>query len=172
MAAEDIQLMAHLTRRAGFGATRDELDAYVDSGYEATVEKLLNTNAQEGIEDDLLKRYYPDHSGGLGLGGVRANWLHRMISTKGPLQEKMALFWHGVFATGYSKVVQGRALMDQVETFRRNGMGKLRTLLVELSKNPAMIVWLDNHDNRKGAINENYGRELLELFSLGVGNYT
>ena len=172
MAVEDTQLMAHLMRRAGFGATRDELEARLAVGYEATVEELLNTDAQEGIEDDLLRRYYPDHSGGLGLGGVRANWLHRMIVTNGPLQEKIALFWHGVFATGYSKVVQGRALMDQVTTFRRYGMGSLRTLLVELSGNPAMIMWLDNHDNHKGAINENYGRELLELFSMGVGNYT
>ena len=86
--------------------------------------------------------------------------------------EKVALFWHGVFATGYSKLAQGKVLMDQIEMFRRHGFGDLRTLLVELSRDPSMIIWLDNNDNHNGAINENYGRELLELFSMGVGNYT
>ena len=82
------------------------------------------------------------------------------------------MFWHGIFATGYAKVIHGKALSDQTRMFRRHAMGSLRTLLLELSKDPAMIIWLDNQDNHKGAINENYGRELLELFSMGVGNYT
>ena len=74
--------------------------------------------------------------------------------------------------TAYSKVTQGKVLADQLRMFRRHGMGSFRTLLIELSKDPAMIVWLDNQDNHKRDINENYGRELLELFSMGVGNYT
>jgi uncharacterized protein (DUF1800 family) len=107
--------------------------------------------------------------------GPRANgenWLYRMITTSAPLLEKMCLFWHSIFATGYPKVIHGKVLWDQINMFRRHGMGRLNTLLVELSKDPAMIVWLDNQDNHKGAINENYGRELLELFSMGVGNYS
>ena len=96
-----------------------------------------------------------------------------MITTNAPLQDKMALFWHCIFATGYpGKVVQGKVLSDQIRMFRKLGMGSFKTLLVELSRDPAMIAWLDNMDNHNGAINENFGRELLELFSMGVGNYT
>ena len=100
------------------------------------------------------------------------NWLYRMATTTTPLREKVALFWHGIFATGYPKVIHGKALSDQTRMFRYCGMGSFRDLLVQLSKDPAMIIWLDNQDNHKEAINENYGRELLELFSMGVGNYT
>ena len=89
-----------------------------------------------------------------------------------PLEEKIALFWHSLFATGYAKLNQARALLNQIDMFRRYGLGRFDTLLVELSKDPAMIMWLDNNNNHKGAINENYGRELLELFSMGIGNYT
>ena len=107
--------------------------------------------------------------------GPRASgetWLYRMTTTDTPLLEKMPLFWHGVFATGYPKVIHGKALSDQIRMFKRYAMGSLNTLLVELSKDPAMIIWLDNQHNHRGAINENYGTELLELFSMGVGNYT
>ena len=164
--------MAHLLRRAGFGATWDELETRVAKGYDATVEELLDPEAADGVQDDLLRRYHPDQGGGLGMAGIAAYWLHRMINGKTPLREKVALFWHGVFATGYAKLTQGRVMMDQIDMFRRHGTGSLRTLLIELSRDPSMILWLDNQDNHKGAINENYGRELLELFSMGVGNYS
>ena len=95
-----------------------------------------------------------------------------MITTHNDLEEKMALFWHGLFATGYTKLNQARSLLNQVDMFRRHGLGSFISLLVELSRDPAVIFWLDNNDNHKGAINENYGRELLELFSMGIGNYT
>jgi uncharacterized protein (DUF1800 family) len=101
-----------------------------------------------------------------------ANWLHTLINTERPLEEKMALFWHHVFATGASKLDHWHELLAQVEMFREKGMGSYRDLLVELAKNPAMIYWLDNCDNHAYAVNENWGRELLELFSMGVGNYT
>ena len=172
MGNQDISLTAHLMRRAGFGATRAELEAKVEQGYDATVEELLDTDAPTGLEHDLLWRYHTDHSTGNGMGGMTANWLYRMINSKTPLQEKVSLFWHGVFATGYAKLAQGRPLMDQHRMFREHGMGSLRSLLVQLSKDPSMIIWLDNHDNHKGATNENYARELLELFSMGVGNYS
>ena len=80
-----------------------------------------------------------------------------------PLEEKMALFWHGLFATAYGKLNHAKAMVNQTDTFRSRGLGRFRTLLLELSRDPAMIFWLDNKDNHRGAPNENYGRELLEL---------
>ena len=103
------------------------------------------------------------------LDAAGATWLYRMITTRCPLEEKIALFWHSLFATGYAKLNQARALLNQIDMFRRYGLGRFDTLLVELSKDPAMLIWLDNNNNHKGAINENYGRELLELFSMGIG---
>ena len=172
MSLQDIALMAHLMRRAGFGATYQEIHENVSEGYDHTVDHLLDPNVSDGIQQDMLRRYHPDHSGGLGTAGMAFYWLHRMVQTQTPLREKVALFWHHVFATGYGKLAQGRVLMDQVEMFRQHGFGSLKTLLIELSRDPSMIIWLDNQDNHKGAINENYGRELLELFSMGVGNYS
>ena len=173
MANQDIALIAHLLRRAGFGATRGELEKYAAKGYEATVEELLNFGEPHTMSDYLVRRYHHEYSAMMDVKAPQAVWLYRMISTDAPFQEKIALFWHGIFATGYNgKVVQGKVLMDQIRMFRHFGLGSYKTLLIELSKDPAMIGWLDNHHNHKGAINENYGRELLELFSLGVGNYT
>ena len=172
MGNNHVELIAHLMRRAGFGATRDQLDAYAARGYEATAEELLDPGEERRMGDDLIRRFHPELSGMMGPNASGENWLFRMATTTTPLREKMALFWHGIFATGYPKVIHGKALSDQIRMFRRYGMGSFRTLLVELSKDPAMIIWLDNQDNHKDAINENYGRELLELFSMGVGNYT
>jgi uncharacterized protein (DUF1800 family) len=84
----------------------------------------------------------------------------------------MALFFHQVFATALSKVYNGSAMSAQIQMFRQFGLSDLRTILIELSRDPAMIFWLDNNENHKDAPNENYGRELLELFTMGVGNYT
>jgi hypothetical protein len=172
MAHEDIGLMAHLMRRAGFGASRDELEARAAKGYEATVEELLNPQA-EPVDRYAFLRYHPGFwkpitSPGMGS----AAWFHTLLNTQRPLEEKMVLFWHQVFATGQSKVDHWHELIAQVDMFRERGMGNYRDLLVELAKNPAMIYWLDNCDNHSHAVNENWGRELLELFSMGVGNYT
>src|SRR5262252_8269817 len=172
MHQQDMTLMAHLLRHAGFGATRDDLEAYVAKGYEAVVEELLYPGDPQTMPEDLIRRYHVDQSELRQLDAAGATWLYRMITTKCPLEEKVALFWHSLFATGYSKLNQARALLNQIDMFRHHGMGRFNTLLVELSKDPAMIVWLDNQDNHKSAINENYGRELLELFSMGVGNYS
>ena len=172
MSNQDIALMAHLMRRAGFGASRDELDAHAAKGYQATVEELLDFRDAQSMPEDLIRRYHHDQSAMFESVGSGASWLYRVMSTSAPLQEKMVLFWHSVFATAYFKINQGKVMMDQLRMFRRYGMGSFRTLLVELSRDPAMIIWLDNQDNHKGAVNENYGRELLELFSMGVGNYS
>ncbi len=170
---EDIALMAHLMRRAGFGASRDELEARVAKGYEATVEELLHPETQEPVDAYSLLRYQPAAllpGGQPPMGNV--NWMYYLVNTKRPLEEKIALFWHHVFATGNSKVDNYDQMLEQINVFRERGMGNYRDLLVELAKNPTMIFWLDNNENHGTAVNENWGRELLELFSMGVGNYT
>ena len=172
MSEQDTQLIAHLMRRAGFGATHDEIKAYAANGYDATVDELLEPSDPRWMGDYLARRFHHEQSGMMGPWGGGDNWLYRMITTSAPLQEKIALFWHGIFATGYPKVIHGKVLWQQIRMFRRYGLGNFNPLLLELAKDPAMIIWLDNYDNHKGAINENFGRELLELFSLGVGNYT
>ena len=170
---EDITLLAHLMRRAGFGASRDDLEALAEGGYEAAVEKLIDYEAQESVDDYLLYRYHPiTETPGGNVAPGQANWLYWMVNTERPLQEKMALFWHHVFATGNSKVDNCNHLLDQIQMFRDFGMGSYKELLVKLASDPAMIYWLDNNENHKVAPNENWGRELLELFSMGVGNYT
>ena len=169
---EQIALMGHLMRRAGFGAPYDELESRAAKGYEATVEELLHPEEQEPVDGELLYRFMPGYEGALGPPLNQAEWVFRMINTQRPLEEKMALFWHQLFATGNSKVDNPPELTQQIAMFREHGMGKFRDLLVELAKNPAMIFWLDNNGNHMGAINENWGRELLELFSMGVGNYS
>ena len=174
---EELAQMAHLMRRAGFGATREELEERVAKGYEATVEALVNPPAKRPEDKAgpfaMVTRYHPST---LLPGGVptlgQASWMYHMVNTDQPLEEKMALFWHHVFATGNSKVDNCDQLLEQLDMFRQYGMGNYREMLVQLSKNPAMIFWLDNNENHRDAVNENWGRELLELFSMGVSNYT
>ena len=177
MASEDIGLMAHLMRRAGFGASYDELETRAAKGYQATVEELLNPESQPELETDLMERYFVDWKELNALEVNQAYLAYRMLNTHRPLQEKIALFWHGILCTGQSKCEHGRQIQLQLDMFRRMGMGSFPVLLTELSRDPAMVFYLDNCMSHKEAINENYGRELLELFSLGVGmdgrpNYT
>jgi hypothetical protein len=169
---DDIALMGHLIRRAGFGAPQAELETRAAKGYDATVEELLHPEDQPAIDENVLYRYFPGYEGALGPPINQADWVYRMINTERPLEEKMALFWHQLFATGNSKVDNPPELTRQIKMFREYGLGSFKDLLVELAKNPAMIYWLDNNGNHDGAINENWGRELMELFSLGVGNYS
>ena len=170
--AEDIALMAHLVRRAGFGASRSEIEAFAEKGYEETVEWLLRPEDEPDVDVYELHRYMPMVESPQLLHHGQTHWLYRIVNGRRPLQEKMALFWHHVFATGNSKVGGVNAMTAQIEMFREHGMGNYRELLVELAKSPAMIKWLDNDENHKRAPNENWGRELLELFSMGVGHYT
>ena len=173
MGNNDLALMAHLMRRAGFGASRDELEARAAKGYEETVEELLNPEAQEPTDRIEMMRYHPwTWRPGTLPGMGAAEWMRDLLNTKRPLEEKMALFWHQVFATGVSKVDHYDDVMDMIVKFRKYGLSNYRDLLLEMAKDPAMIYWLDNCDNHATAVNENWGRELLELFSMGVGNYT
>ena len=171
---DDIALMAHLMRRAGFGAPRVELEERVAKGYEETVEELLEPERHNlpRADEDLLYRHMPTTLPGGIESAVEANFVYHMINTKRPLEEKMVLFWHHIFATGWAKLANANELLAQMRMFREKGMDSYRDLLVELAKNPAMIYWLDNNENHKDEPNENWGRELLELFSMGVGNYT
>ncbi|PKB74816.1 MAG: hypothetical protein BZY68_02590 [SAR202 cluster bacterium MP-SAtl-SRR3965592-G2] len=169
---DDIALMGHLMRRAGFGAPQEELQTRSAKGYDATVEELLHPEELPAIDENEFYRYFPGYEGALGPPINQAEWVYRMINTKRPLEEKIALFWHQLFATGNSKVDNPPELTQQIKMFRNYGLGSFKELLVELAKNPAMIYWLDNNGNHNGAINENWGRELMELFALGVGNYS
>ena len=170
---ENIALMAHLMRRAGFGATREELETRAKKGYEATLDELISGEGQKPSDRWELLRYHPGFMKPITSPGMgSAPWLHDLVSTERVLEEKMVLFWHQVFATGASKLDHYHEAVHQIDMFRQMGLGNYQELLIALAKNPAMIYWLDNCDNHSYAVNENWGRELLELFSMGVGNYT
>jgi uncharacterized protein (DUF1800 family) len=172
MPTTDIGLVAHLMRRAGFGATYDDLSAYCEKPYQDLVEDLLHPERFPAVEDDVLRRYYLELNNFDSYVPWQSYWIYRMINTRRPLEEKIALFWHHVFATSSGKSEHGPSGATQIETFRRVGLSTLRTIYLELARDPAMLFWLDNCDNHRGEPNENWGRELLELFSMGVGNYT
>ena len=169
MAKTDRDLVAHLMRRAGFGATNDELDELVNVSYEELVDGLLHPERFPEVDDTLLRRYYLELNNPDTHGTWQAHWIYRMVNTRRPLQEKIALFWHHVFATSIGKSEHTPSGVAQIETFRRNGLSDLRTIYIDLARDPAMLFWLDNCENHSGEPNENWGRELLELFSMGVG---
>jgi uncharacterized protein (DUF1800 family) len=171
MSGTDRELVAHLMRRAGFGATQDEIDALAQREYEDIVEDLLNPERFTAPEEDVARRYWialnnPDGP------NYPAYWIYRMVNTKRPTEEKMALFWHHLFPTSAGKSSDPPSSNVQIETFRNNALTDFETILMDLAKDPAMIYFLDQSDNHNGEPNENWGRELLELFSMGVGNYT
>ena len=168
MADQDIALVAHLMRRAGFGASRDEIEAKAAQGYDNVVQELLNPKG--GVDDDILMRYNPAY---YEPGAIEVNtqlWVYKMINNPNQLQEKVALFWHMIFCAGHSKIDSGQEMGIMVNMFREHGMGRFDDLLLRLSENPGMMYYLDNTESHKANLNENYGRELLELFSLGVGH--
>ena len=177
MADKDIALMAHLLRRAGFGASRDEIETKAAQGYDSVVEELLNPGDAPGIDEDLMYRAYPSYFDKVAIETGQTEIVYRMINEKHQLREKMALFWHMILCAGDNKVDNARTTCIQYDTFREKGMGNFKDLLMWLSTDPAMLYYLDNIESHKVAVNENYGRELLELFSMGAGkdgeyNYT
>ena len=160
---------AHLARRSGFGATPSEVAALSGLGVDRAVDSRLHPT-----DADLDFPVYPPTDDLYARTAARTTqmwWLDRMLRTKHPLVEKMTLFWHGHFATSIRKV-PAPLMAEQINLFRAQGLGNFRTLLVNVSKNPAMLVWLDNRYNVKAHPNENYARELMELFALGLGNYS
>ena len=172
MADERVALAAHLMRRVGVGASRDELEALAARPYQEVVDELLAPNDEPPPDMDTLDRYYPTSFSPDTPMMWASRWIYSLANSKNPLREKMALFWHHVFATGWFKSEHAPALVAQIDTFRANGLNNLREILLDLSRDPAMIHWLDNSENHAHAVNENYGRELLELFSIGIGTYT
>ncbi len=170
--SKEYQQMAHLLRRAGFGADHETIQRYVRDGIRATVDRLVNFNPGDDLVDDVQDTLQYDVGSTRDLNELQLWWLNRMMHTPNPLQEKMVLFWHGHFVSAYQKVTDTSLLFRQNQLFRRMGMGNFRDLTQAVSKDPAMILYLDNQTNRKGHANENYGRELMELFTLGIGHYT
>jgi uncharacterized protein (DUF1800 family) len=191
----------HLLRRAGFGVSAAEADTYKDMSFAQAVAHLVD---YEGRPDDVDERIgRPDHarvipsetskqtlfSPDIDIDDARQRWMFRMLHTRRPLQEKMTLFWHNHFATGYSKLandsgmLQGAKLLvhkpgvlrgpaGQVETLRRQALGNFRNMLLDMAKDAAMLIWLDGNTNTKAKPQENFGREIMELFTVGVGHYT
>ena len=172
MPTTDLAQIAHLMRRAGFGATRAELEELAKRSYEDIVDDLLHPERFPEVADDIVVRYWLELNNPDSVEPWNTRWLYRMINTERPLEEKMALFWHHVFATSVGKSEHGPSSKAQIDLFRRNAVADMRTILIDLARDPAMIHWLDNSENHSDQPNENWGRELLELFSMGVGNYT
>ena len=139
---------------------------------EALGEKVLPEGAVRRLQPVVDKFFYGLYANGIETQRLGLWWANRMIATRRPLQEKLTLFWHGHFATGENKVRDYRMMFRQNEMLRARASGAFRDLLVGILKDPAMLVYLDNGENIKSHPNENFGRELLELFTMGVGNYS
>jgi uncharacterized protein (DUF1800 family) len=169
MAIDERRQMAHLLRRAGFGASPTELEDHLKLGFDDAVDRLLHPEDVEEGDVELPAELDADPTR---LQSIELKWLYRMVKTNRPLAEKIAFFWHGHFATSIEKVKSVTLMWNQYEMLRDNGLGKFADLVLAVSQDPAMLVWLDNARSRKEAPNENYARELQELFTLGIGNYT
>ncbi len=161
--------IGHLMRRAGFGANAKEIRHFSDLGVEKTVDHLLD---YEMVDDSALEIKLAELDWDLEtFQGLRSWWFARMVYTKRPLQEKMVLFWHGLLTSEIRKVGRGPMMYEQNELYRRNALGSYDSFLKDVIRDPAMLIYLDNRSSRKESPNENFSRELLELFTLGVGNY-
>jgi uncharacterized protein (DUF1800 family) len=193
----DRKMAAHLLDRAGFGGTPVEIDVLVGMGPEKAVNSFIKADDDSDLfpRSDLLmpeqrlvykqrekaaatedeRREVRRELGkveGASMLDLRLWWLNRMRYTTAPLQEKATLFWHGHFATSNQKVNDSYLMWQQNDTLRRYALGKFPDMLKAMSRDPAMIRWLDLGDSRKNHPNENFAREVMELFSLGEGHYT
>src|SRR2546427_3776170 len=130
MADQSIALMAHLMRRAGFGAPYAELEARAAQGYEATVEELLHPETQPELDNDIMLRYKTEWVNKNALEGQQEEWVFRMINTKRPLEEKIALFWHGILCTGHAKSENPRQQNLESAMFPRAGLWRFSDALV------------------------------------------
>ena len=176
----DLAKAAHLARRAGFGASEAELARLVNLGVEGAVDRLVDfPDTDRQLEQDL-EAAGPELDIRLNTGSygapvtdrLRRWWLFRMVHGRHPLQEKLTLLWHDHFACQESKVIRARLVLQQNALFRQHAAGSFGDLLRAVARNPAMLVFLDNRISEKGKPNENWARELLELFTLGVDRYT
>ncbi|MFM9874121.1 MAG: DUF1800 family protein [Fimbriimonadaceae bacterium] len=168
------QKIAHLFRRFGFGATIAELDALEMAGLDATISYLVNYESiDEGFPISPWEFFFDqDNTFAVDPPRISRWWALRMLITKRPLQEKLTLFWHNHFAVSGEKIENGIFMLIYLETIRKHAAGNFHDLLTAMTVDPAMLQWLDNDQNVIGNPNENFGRELLELFTLGIGHYT
>jgi len=170
MVVDERQRAAHLLRRAGFAPAASEVDAVVKNGIEVSTEALLHP--EQSGDRGLESRLAADNFDLANVEQLRRWWLVRMAATSRPLSEKMTLFWHGLLTSSYRKAGKNHNLMyAQNQFLRQHSLGNLRDLLIGISKDGAMLKWLDGTGSSKAHPNENYARELMELFTMGVGNY-
>jgi len=172
----NLKWAGHLYRRAAFGGTLTELRAAEKRGLPATLDLLLNGTPGASGRDTFLEqtgaRIVKSLQERNSIFELRGWWVYCMFNTLHPLREKMTLFWHNHFATSNNKVQSAALMYKQNVVLRRQALAKFGPFLLQISKDPAMLRWLDSNSNVKGKPNENYAREIMELFSLGVGNYT
>jgi hypothetical protein len=170
-----LKRVVHLHRRAGFAATWDELQRDLKEGPEPSIARLLSGTARlQGVPSNFEEVSATLSADPRFFGGARfgARWIYRMYRGPDPLGERVALMWHNHFATSMQKVHDATLMLRQNEIFRRLGRAPFGALLNAVVRDPAMLTWLDASTNRKGHPNENLGRELMELFTLGVGHYS
>lgn len=163
--------VAHILRRFALGASEAEMDYYGKNGPAGAIDLLLN---HEAVEDNFADEPLRNKDGKIVANprfGQQAFYA-QLLTTKRPLLYKMTLFWHDHFATSAQKVSSGPAMFNHLLTLRDNATGSFPGLLTAVSKDPAMLFWLDNQDNIKGKPNENFAREVMELFTVGIGHYT
>src|SRR5476649_1086071 len=176
----DREKAAHLLRRAGFGGPAAEIERLVQLGFERAVDALVDFDA----EDPDLERLIHATGGALGdiddperpgqplIENVRLWWLFRMVHTRSPLREKLTLLWHDHFACQENEDLRATLVLQQNRLFRTHAAGSFRELLHAVARDPAMLMFLDNRTNDKEHPNENWARELMELFTLGIDRYT
>jgi uncharacterized protein (DUF1800 family) len=168
--------VVHLHRRAGFAASWPEIERDLKDGPDLSVARLLEANVRGGPKEDdfsSISRALADAAISAGDSDrLKAWWVHRMLCGPDPLGERLTLLWHDHFATSNQKVGDLSAMLRQNELFRTLARAPFGKLLNAVARDPAMLVWLDAPANRKGHPNENLAREIMELFSLGIGNYT
>ncbi len=167
----DRRSAAHLFRRAGFGATSKELDAAIQKQPQEVVASLLSASEPEEYQQQSESLAAAAVATG-NLKQLPAWWSYRMLTTPAQLLEKTTLFWHGHFATSAAKVEDARLVLTQNRLLRSHAFGSFGKLVLEISRDPAMLIYLDSATNRKLHPNENYAREIMELFCLGEGRYT
>jgi len=191
----DLRNAAHLLNRAGFGGTPDEIKAFYQLGFDRAVQfallgpddstqfpkpawarpqdlmemrqtmMLMSPEDQKVVQQDLQKQYRQNDL------DLITWWLGRMRYSPNPFREKMTLFWHGHFATSVQKVRETYLMWQQNETLRQHAFGNFGLMVKAISRDPAMLIWLDTRESRKDHPNENFAREVMELFTLGIGNY-
>ncbi len=172
----DLRRVVHLHRRAAFAATWKEIRRDLDDGPHAAIDRLLKGDSRvEGVPDDFEKMAGVIGDAAVGLGNVnrlKAWWFYRMLFTPDPLGERLTLMWHNHFATSNVKIEDAALMRRQNAVLRTCARAPFGEMLRRMAKDPALLLWLDAEVNRKEHPNENLAREIMELFTLGVGNYT